>query len=67
MHERSLIQALLAQVACLQAEHEGSTVQEIAVAVGPLSGVEPELLEMAFQELSNDDARLVIERVPLSV
>jgi hydrogenase nickel incorporation protein HypA/HybF len=52
MHERSLIAALLKQVGRIQVEQGGGLVTEIAVEVGPLSGVEPALLKSAFDEMS---------------
>ena len=68
MHEASLINALLEQAADVAKRH-GGEIAEIAVEVGPLSGVEPELLASAFELLAPDriggDARLVIESVAL--
>jgi hydrogenase nickel incorporation protein HypA/HybF len=49
MHELSVCQALLGQVAELAAHHRASAVGRITVEVGPLSGVEPELLLSAFE------------------
>lgn len=49
MHELSVCQALLAQVREIARAHGASAVKEIIVAAGPLSGVEPALLERAFQ------------------
>lgn len=40
--------ALLKQVAAIQAEHNGAQVDEIAVEVGALSGVDASLLQSAF-------------------
>lgn len=67
MHERSLVTALLKQVAQIQSEHGAAAVREIVVEVGPLSGVEPELLNSAYADLVKSDAQLVIKRVPLTV
>jgi hydrogenase nickel incorporation protein HypA/HybF len=69
VHEHSLVRALLAQVERL-AEAEGAgEVEEVRVKVGPLSGVEPLLIETAFQVLaprtSVGKARLVIDEIPL--
>ncbi len=49
MHELSLCQALLAQVREIARAHGASAVKQVIVAAGPLSGVEPALLERAFQ------------------
>jgi hydrogenase nickel incorporation protein HypA/HybF len=49
MHELSVCQALLAQVRDIAHAHGASAVEQIIVAAGPLSGIEPALLERAFQ------------------
>ena len=49
MHELSVCQALLAQVAEIAARRGASRVVRIAIEVGPLSGVEPDLLARAFE------------------
>jgi hydrogenase nickel incorporation protein HypA/HybF len=49
VHELSVCQALLAQVAEIAADHGASAVKRITVEVGPLSGVEPDLLVRAFE------------------
>ncbi|HXZ59442.1 MAG TPA: hydrogenase maturation nickel metallochaperone HypA [Steroidobacteraceae bacterium] len=49
MHELSICQALLDEVAKLATSHAASGVERITLEVGPLSGVEPELLERAFE------------------
>ncbi len=48
MHEWSICQALLEQVRDIACSHGARAVQHIIVAVGPLSGIEPPLLERAF-------------------
>ncbi len=48
MHEFSVCQALLTQVAGIAAEHGSSVVERITIEVGPLSGIEPALLASAF-------------------
>ena len=69
MHERSLVKALLRQVEDLAGEHPGSHVVSIRVCIGEFSGVEPELLASAYEELITDSpfygAALDMERVPL--
>lgn len=54
MHEESLIRSLLHQVAELSQQHHATAVEEIEVEVGPLSGVEPLLLQDAFQRLRDE-------------
>lgn len=69
MHERSLVRALLRQVEALAAEHPASRVLGIRVRVGEFSGVQPELLQSAYDELVEysilHGAELAVEQVPL--
>ena len=48
MHELAICQALIRQVAELADERSAVSVHDIHVSVGPLSGVEPQLLQSAF-------------------
>ncbi len=70
MHEFSLVRSLLRQVGDLLVEHGGVGVKAIRVEMGPLSGVERQLVELAFdQEVVMTPcrgARLVIEEVSLT-
>lgn len=70
MHEASLVRALLRQVSELLVEHGGESVVLIRVEMGPLSGVERPLVEIAFAEQVDATvcrgAELRIEEVPLS-
>ena len=69
MHERSLIKALLRQVEEVAAKHPGSHIQAIRVRIGEFSGVEPELLASAYDDLITNTplcgAKLDLEHVPL--
>ena len=69
MHETSLVRSLLNQVERLRYTHGGSSVTQIKVEIGPLSGVEPLLVRNAFDRLVSDSscsgAELVIDVVPL--
>jgi len=69
MHERSLIRSLLRQVQSLAADHPDDRVAAIRVRIGEFSGVEPELLKSAYEELAAPTslcgAEFMIERVPL--
>lgn len=67
MHERSLTASLLKQVAQIQAKHAQSVVSEVVVEVGPLSGVEPELLQSAFSEMRSSGMQLRIQQVLMKV
>ena len=70
MPEHSLVRALLRQVENVQCESGGGQVVEIRVSLGPLSGVEPLLVQSAFEQVApailGDAASLVIDLVPLS-
>lgn len=48
MHELSVCQALVEQVEALARRQQAQRVALIEVAIGPLSGVEPQLLEQAY-------------------
>lgn len=48
MHELAICESLLNEVERIAASHRAREVIEIVVAVGALSGVEPQLLERAF-------------------
>jgi hydrogenase nickel incorporation protein HypA/HybF len=49
MHELSICQSLLSQVAEIALNHGANTVERIVIEVGPLSGVEPQQLVRAFE------------------
>lgn len=69
MHERSLVEALLGQVAELARVEAARRVLEVRVRVGPLSGVEPLLFRSAFDDLATgamfEGTRLAVVEVPL--
>ena len=69
MHERSLVEALLNQVERLMREQRAARVRVVRVSAGEFSGVEPELLRIAFVDLVDDSAvsgaRLELEEVTL--
>jgi hydrogenase nickel incorporation protein HypA/HybF len=71
MHELSICQSLLLQVGKVAAQNQASGVEKIVLRVGGLSGVEPELLERAFEVARMgtlaEHAELVIERGPVVV
>lgn len=70
MHEASLVRSLLRQVTELLVENGGDSVVAIRVEMGPLSGVERPLVEIAFAEQVESTpcrgAELQVEEVPLS-
>ena len=49
MHELSICQSLLSEVARAAAANDATEVNRIAVAIGPLSGVDASLLVRAFE------------------
>ncbi len=69
MHEASLVQSLLEQVAGLMREHGAPRVQKIQVCIGEFSGVEPELFRSAYELLVENSfargAELHLQTVPL--
>lgn len=71
MHELSLCQALVDQVQRIAGDRGARGVESIILRIGPLSGVEPDLLRNAFPLASAgtvaEHARLVIETQPLQV
>ncbi|MEJ2645013.1 MAG: hydrogenase maturation nickel metallochaperone HypA [Gammaproteobacteria bacterium] len=71
MHELSVCQSMLRQVTAIADEHQAYAVERVIVRLGPLSGVEPHLLQQAFPLASAgtvaSDAELVIERLPVRV
>ncbi|MDH5620634.1 MAG: hydrogenase maturation nickel metallochaperone HypA [Gammaproteobacteria bacterium] len=48
MHELSVCLSLLRQVENIARQHDAATVDQVFLKVGPLSGVEPELLRKAY-------------------
>jgi len=71
MHELSICQALIEQVEAIAREQQAVQVLHIRISVGLLSGVEPDLLELAFSIARAGtiaaDARLDITRLPIRV
>jgi hydrogenase nickel incorporation protein HypA/HybF len=69
MHERSLVRALLRQVQQVADENSAGQVVSIRVRIGEFSGVEPELLASAYDDLIQGtplcDATLDMEQVTL--
>lgn len=71
MHELSICQALLAQVAAVAAQREARGVKSVRLRVGPLSGVEVSLLAQAYPVASAGtlaaSSELLIELAPIRV
>ena len=71
MHELALCQALMNQVVNIAAERYARSVVSIVVGMGPLSGVEAQLLKHAYPVASAgtvaEGAELVIESLPVRI
>ena len=71
MHELSICQALISQVEDIARQHHAEAVRIVNVRIGPLSGVEPVLLEQAYPLASAgtvaEASTLVIEKLPIRV
>jgi len=71
MHELSVCQSIIDQVNHIAADHHASCIEKIYLQIGPLSGVEPELLRSAFSiakiETVASHAQLVIKTMPVRV
>ncbi len=71
MHELAVCQSLLEQVQRVAADHGAERVERIRVRIGPLSGVEPELLTSAYTIAAAgtiaEGAELDIEPAPVRV
>ena len=71
MHELSICQALIEQVEAVAREQDAVQVVQVRIGIGPLSGVEPQLLEQAFQLARAGSiaatASLLIDPLPVRV
>lgn len=71
MHELAVCQSLLSEVGRVAAKHDAAAVTQIVVAVGPLSAVEPALLQRAFGVARAgtiaSEASLMVEVTPVVV
>ena len=71
MHELAVCQALIEQVQRVARDRSARRVLSITVSVGPLSGVEPKLLEHAYPLAAAgtvaEQATLIVETVPVTV
>lgn len=71
MHELSVCQSMLAQVEQIALQHQANRVTGITLRIGPLSGIEPVLLQQAFTLARAgsvaEQASLVIESLPIRV
>ena len=71
MHELAICQSLMKQVENIILEHKAKRIVSIVVGIGPLSGIEAQLLKNAYPVASAgtvaDGAELIIEHLPVRV
>ena len=71
MHEYSIVQALLTQCEDIARKNEAEKVTKIVTKIGKMSGVEPHLLEIAFNTFKEktvcDGAEFVMNVQPLVI
>ena len=71
MHELAICQSLMDQVQDIALERNALSVTSIVVGMGPLSGVEAQLLKNAYTVASAgtvaEHAELIIENLPIRV
>lgn len=71
MHELAVCQALLTEIGRVAGRTEAGPLARIVVRIGPLSGVEPRLLERAFSVARAGTvaaaAELCLEEAPIQV
>ena len=71
MHELAICQSLMEQVEDIAEQRDATSVTSITIGMGPLAGVEVQLLKNAYPIASAgtvaQDAELVIEHLPIKV
>lgn len=71
MHELALCQSMMSQVETIAREHRAMRVTSITLGIGPLAGVETQLLKHAYPIASAgtvaEGAELLIEATPIRV
>ena len=71
MHEYSIVQALMEQVESIANDNSAEKVTKVVVKIGVMSGVEPHLLEVAFETFKEksicDSAEFVMNIQPLTL
>lgn len=71
MHELSVCQALVRELDALGRREQARRITRVVVRIGPLSGVEPQLLRQAYPLASAGtvaaDAELILENLPIRV
>lgn len=71
MHEYSVVQALLEQIEGVAKENKATKVTKIITKIGVMSGIEPHLLEIAFNTFKEkticDGAEFVMKLQPIKI
>ncbi len=71
MHELAVCQNMLARVDSIAREHGARQVRSIHLQIGPLSGIEVDLLQQSFSIARGgtlaEDAELLIEKLPVRI
>lgn len=71
MHELSVCQALVRELDALALRENAARITRVVVRIGPLCGVEPQLLRQAYPLASAGtlaaDAELILENLPIRV
>lgn len=71
MHEYSIIQALMEQVETLAEENSARQIKKVFVKIGVMSGVEPHLLEIAFNTFKEnticENCEFIMNIQPLTI
>ena len=70
MHEYSLVRSLLTQLEAIRIEHHADRITAVDLSIGEFAGVDADLLQSAFEQLSAErwrvPIRLIVTRVPLT-
>ncbi len=70
MHERSLVKQLIEQIEEELRDRHLSGLTAVHLDIGEFSGIEPSLIELAFQEMAVNrwptEVRLVVNVIPLA-
>ncbi|MFO7602426.1 MAG: hydrogenase maturation nickel metallochaperone HypA [Gammaproteobacteria bacterium] len=71
MHELSVCRSLMTQLETIMDEHQAAGIERVSLQIGPLAGIEPQLLKQAFPIASRDTraegAELAIEAVAIRI
>lgn len=71
MHELAVCQSMIEQVENIALERRAHSVSSISIGIGPLSGVEAQLLKNAYPIASAgtiaENAKLIIEQLPVRI